>query len=130
VSQLFDEYYRGMIAMMGGWQKEIEPGGRTWLFDPIVIAERHQRLVEARAGGTGISHLTIPTLPDDPASLSFVVAAELNVGLDVKQALLAAPCALARLQKEAEVLTADMPSIEERIRAAQRQKLTATEQMN
>jgi hypothetical protein len=131
VAQLFDEYYRGMIAMMGGWQKEIGPGGRTWLFDPLIIAERHQRLVEARAGeGSGMSHMTIPTLPDEPASLSFVVAAELNVGLDVKQDLLEAPSALARLQKEAEVLTADMPSIEERIRAAQRQKLTATEQMN
>jgi len=131
VSQLFDEYYRGMIAMMGGWQKEIEPGGRTWLFDPLVIAERHQKIVEARAGGgTGVGHLTIPTLPDDPTSLSFVVAAELNVGLDVKQDLLEAPSALARLQKEAEVLTADMPSIEERVRAAQRQRLTATEQMN
>jgi hypothetical protein len=131
VSSLFDEYYRGMIAMMGGWQKEISPGGRTWLFDPLVLAERHARLMESRsAEGETTARLLIPTLPDDPVSLSFIVASELNVGLDVKQDLLEAPSALARLQKEAEVLTADMPSIEERVRAARRQRLTAMEQMN
>src|SRR5437762_1771210 len=57
VSQLFDEYYRSMIAMMGGWQREIAPDGRTWLFDLPIVAERHARLMETRAAeGQGIGN--------------------------------------------------------------------------
>ena len=33
VATLFDEYYRNVVALMGGWQREAEPGARTLLYD-------------------------------------------------------------------------------------------------
>ncbi len=132
VAQLFDEYYRGVIAMMGGWQKEMELGGNTWLFDLLTLADRQARIAEGRVAGVESvqPHLTIPTLPEEPSALSYVVAGELTVGLEVKQDLLEAPSALLRLQKEAEVLTNEMPSVEERVRLERRRRFTSIEQMN
>src|SRR5439155_3332677 len=49
VANLFDEYYRSMIAMTGGWQRETAPGGGTWLFDLPMVIDRHTRLMEERA---------------------------------------------------------------------------------
>ena len=47
--------------------------------------------------------------------MSNVVAAELNVATDQKQELLETPSALARLQREAEILAEEMPQLEERL---------------
>ena len=60
-------------------------------------------LVTLAARGTG--EVTIPELPDEPVALSYLVAASMVVDLPDRQALLAEPDALQRLQAERELLT-------------------------
>jgi uncharacterized protein len=59
-------------------------------------------LVTLAARGTG--EVTIPELPDEPIALSYLVAASMVVDLPDRQALLAEPDALRRLQAERELL--------------------------
>jgi uncharacterized protein len=59
-------------------------------------------LVTLAARGTG--EVTIPELPDEPVALSYLVAASMVVDLPDRQALLAEPDALRRLQAERELL--------------------------
>jgi uncharacterized protein len=59
-------------------------------------------LVALAARGAG--EVTIPELPDEPIALSYLVAASMVVDLPVRQALLAEPDALRRLQAERELL--------------------------
>jgi uncharacterized protein len=59
-------------------------------------------LVTLAARGTG--EVTIPELPDEPIALSYLVAASMVVDLPDRQALLAEPDALCRLQAERELL--------------------------
>jgi uncharacterized protein len=59
-------------------------------------------LVALAARGAG--EVTIPELPDEPIALSYLVAASMAVDLPVRQALLAEPDALRRLQAERELL--------------------------
>jgi Lon protease-like protein len=134
VSALFDEYFRYIVALSGGWQREASPGSRTWTWDLTALAEKHTTLMQSRSGAAGaVEHpqrLTLPSLPEDPSTLSFTVAAELSVGLDVKQELLEAPSVLQRLQKEAEVLTREIPLLEERYQLHNRQRLSGWGQAN
>jgi uncharacterized protein len=59
-------------------------------------------LVTLAARGTG--EVAIPELPDEPIALSYLVAGSMIVDLPDRQALLAAPDALRRLQAERELL--------------------------
>ena len=59
-------------------------------------------LITLAARGTG--EVTIPELPDEPIALSYLVAASMVVDLPDRQALLAEPDALQRLQAERELL--------------------------
>jgi Lon protease-like protein len=52
----------------------------------------------------GVGEITIPELPDEPVALSYLVAASMVVDLPDRQALLAEPDALRRLQAERELL--------------------------
>jgi uncharacterized protein len=52
----------------------------------------------------GAGEVTIPELPDEPLTLSYLVAASMVVDLPDRQALLAQPDALRRLQAERELL--------------------------
>ena len=38
VSTLFDEYYREVVALTGGWQRSAMPGERTLIFDMSTLA--------------------------------------------------------------------------------------------
>ena len=62
----------------------------------------HDYLVSLAARGTG--EVSIPDLPDQPIALSYLVAASMVVDLTDRQALLAEPDALRRLQAERELL--------------------------
>ncbi len=134
VASLFDEYYRHVVAMSGGWQREAQPEERTWTWDLPVLADRHTNLMEGRRLGIGetdqLQKLNLPSLPQDPSTLSFTVASELTIGLDVKQDLLEAPSVLARLQREAEVLTREIPLLEERVKMHNRQRFSGWGQAN
>lgn len=123
-SALFDEYYRGLISLMGGWQREAAPGDRTMMFDMSALVTGQSRL-QGGLGSEAVKTIPVPTLPEDPVALSNAIAAELNVPPEVKQELLEAPSALARLQREAEVLAEETPQIQERIRMQQRRRFTA-----
>jgi len=59
-------------------------------------------LATLAARGTG--EVTIPELPDEPVALSYLVAGSMVVDLPDRQALLAEPDALRRLQAERELL--------------------------
>lgn len=120
VSSMFDNYYRQIIALMGGWQREATPGESTLMFDVSALAGGASRSVE-EAPRT----LKVPTLPLDPRALSHVVATELNVQPAVKQDLLECPSALARLQKEAEILAEETPQLEERLTMQLRRRFSA-----
>jgi hypothetical protein len=63
-------------------------------------------------------------LPEDPAALANVVAAELNAQTHVKQELLEAPSALSRLQREAEILAEETPQLGQRLRVQHRRRFT------
>lgn len=134
VAALFDEYYRHIVVISGGWQREAEPGDRTWTWDLPVLADRHTSFMESRRLGLGeteqLEKLTLPRLPEDPSTLSFTVASELSLPLDVKQDLLESPSVLARLQREAEVLTRELPLLEERVRLHNRQRFSSFGQGN
>jgi len=69
---------------------------------PAVQRAFHDYLVTLAARGTG--EATIPELPDEPIALSYLVAASVVVDLPDRQALLAEPDALRRLQAERELL--------------------------
>jgi len=62
----------------------------------------HDYLVTLAARGTG--EVSVPDLPDQPIALSYLVAASMVVDLPDRQALLAEPDALRRLQAERELL--------------------------
>jgi Lon protease-like protein len=53
----------------------------------------------------------VPELPDDAASLSFAIAAMIDIGLDERQALLASRSPLARLRQLDTVLSAALGAI-------------------
>jgi Lon protease-like protein len=120
VAALFDEYYRNVIALMGGWQREAEPGSRTLLFDTstLLSGEGQRETIKEGAQRT----VMVPALPQDPTALANVVAYELNVQTSVKQELLETPSALARLQREAELLAEETPQIEERVKVQHRRR--------
>jgi hypothetical protein len=116
---MFDDYYRHVVALMGGWQRPATPGATTMMFD-----------VSALAGGTRSPEeaprtIPVPALPADPRALSHVVAMELNVQPTVKQDLLECPSALARLQKEAEILAEETPQLDERLNLQVRRRFSA-----
>lgn len=122
VSALFDEYYREVVALMGGWQRSAVPGERTMMFDMPTLAAGSAGLgVE---GGDGVRKITVPSLPAEPSALANVIAAELNVQPSVKQELLESPSALSRLQREAEILAEETPQIEERLRLHYRRRFS------
>ncbi len=115
VSSLFDEYYRCLVALMGGWQREASHDERTLLFDMYALAASQAPLgTEPNEGRP--KAIIVPSLPADPVALASVVAAELNVQPSVKQELLETPTALARLQREAEILAEETPQLEERLK--------------
>ncbi|HXH23587.1 MAG TPA: LON peptidase substrate-binding domain-containing protein [Dehalococcoidia bacterium] len=134
VAALFDEYYRILVAISGGWQREAAPGERTWTWDLPQLADRHKTLMESRAAATGeeeqVRTLRLPSLPEDPSTLSFTVASELALANEVKQDLLEAPSVLARLQREAEVLTRELPALEQRLQMQNRQRFSGFGALN
>jgi Lon protease-like protein len=123
VATLFDEYYRNVVALTGGWQREVEPGDRTLMVDMASLVTGQAQLSGEGAGP--VRTITVPALPEDPAGLANVVAAELAMQPRVKQELLEAPSALARLQREAEILAEEMPQLEERLRQQRRRRYSA-----
>jgi hypothetical protein len=117
VTALFDEYYRGVVAMMGNWQRTTPPGERTMMFN----------MAQLRANAEAFSadpprHIPVPSIPTEPVALANVIAGELSVQDSVKQELLESPSALMRLQREAEILAEETPQIEERIRLRYRRR--------
>ena len=122
VATLFDEYYRGVVAMMGNWQRTADPGEPTLMFNlaELRVATDGEDLEEPR-------HVPVPTIPTDPVALANVIAGEISIQPytrqeQVKQELLEAPSTLARLQREAEILAEETPQIEERIRLRYRRR--------
>jgi Lon protease-like protein len=125
VSALFDEYYREVVALMGGWQREVEPGERTMMFDMATLVSGQARLQSSTTPtGETVRTIPVPSLPEDPSALANVIAAELNVTPTVKQELLEAPSALARLQREAEILAEETPQLVERLRMHYRRRFS------
>ena len=128
VAALFDEYYRKVVAIMGGWQREAVPGERTLLLDIAALVTNQARPEGEPAPPDDLERprtVRVPVLPEDAAALSYVVASELNVAAEQKQELLEAPSALARLQREAEMLAEETPQLEERLRLQYRRRFGA-----
>jgi Lon protease-like protein len=129
VSALFDDYYRQVVALMGGWQREADPNERTLMFDMAALVNGQARL----QGGETMTEeqqkrsriIAVPSLPEDPSALANIVASELNVQPNVKQELLETPTALARLQREAEILSDETPQLLERLKLQQRRRFSA-----
>jgi hypothetical protein len=122
VATLFDEYYRGVVAMMGNWQRTTEPGERTRMYNMAQL-----RTTEEALNGEEPRHIPVPSIPEDPVALANMIAGELSVQPytrqeQVKQELLECPSTLARLQREAEILAEETPQIEERIRLRYRRR--------
>jgi Lon protease-like protein len=122
VTSLFDEYYREVVALMGGWQRSTANGERTMMFDMATLEMNQARLRSAE--GDASRSLPVPVLPEDPRALANVIASELNVQPDVKQELLEMPSALARLQREAEILADETPQIAERLKLHYRRRFS------
>lgn len=116
VSSLFDEYYRGVVAMMGNWQRTTPPGEQTKMFNMATLTT-----TMTGEGGEPRTML-VPSIPTEPVALANMIAAELNVQPSVKQELLESPSALTRLQREAEILAEEMPLLEERIKLRYRRR--------
>lgn len=125
VSSLFDEYYRSIVSLMGGWQRETPPGEQTLLFDIHTLVTSQQEMGIEAGEGRSARVIPVPCLPTEPAALSNVVAMELNVQPSVKQDLLETPSALARLQREAEILAEETPQIQERLKLQYRRLFSA-----
>jgi Lon protease-like protein len=123
VAGLFDEYYREVVALMGGWQRTTNAGERTMMFDMATLEMNQARLRSTSAGEPPRS-LPVPMPPEDPRALANIIAAELNVQPDVKQELLELPSALSRLQREAEILAEETPQITERLRVHYRRRFS------
>lgn len=122
VATLFDEYYRGVVAMMGNWQRSADPGEQTLMFNvaQLRIDAENEELNPPR-------RIPVPSIPTDPVALANVIAGELSVQPytrqeQIKQELLEAPSTLARLQREAEILAEETPQIEERTRLRYRRR--------
>jgi Lon protease-like protein len=136
VISLFDEYYRQIVKLMGGWQRESMPGGPVWVLDEMALVERHDRLVRERRteaaseGGGTVPVIHAQALPEDPVVLSYVVANELRVKPNVKQDLLEIPSPLLRLQREAEILTEETANLEEQARVFLRRRTSGFGQYN
>jgi Lon protease-like protein len=122
VSALFDEYYREVVALTGGWQRSALPGERTLIFDMGTIAVGSAGM--GREPEEGQRRIVVPSLPEEPAALANVIAAELNVQPAVKQELLESPSALSRLQREAEILAEETPQIGERLKMHYRRRFS------
>jgi len=120
VSALFDEYYREVVALTGGWQRSAVPGERTMIFDMGTLASGSAGL--GREGEDGSRTIIVPSLPAEPGALANVIAGELNVQPSVKQELLESPSTLTRLQREAEILAEETPQIEERLKMHYRRR--------
>ncbi|HWC31057.1 MAG TPA: LON peptidase substrate-binding domain-containing protein [Dehalococcoidia bacterium] len=120
VATLFDEYYREVVALTGGWQRGAVPGERTMIFDMSTLASGSASI--GREGEEGRRKISIPALPNEPGALANVIAAELNVQPAIKQELLESPSALSRLQREAEILAEETPQIGERLRLHYRRR--------
>jgi len=128
VATLFDEYYRLMVALMGGWQRESGHGEPTWMFDAGMLAEKQAQIQTTRVLDRvedGAPVMPVPVLPEDPTALANIVASEMSTHVSVKQDLLEAPSALARLQREAELLTRETATLGERLHAQHRMRFTA-----
>lgn len=123
VSTLFDEYYREIVALMGGWQRSTIAGERTMMFDMATL-EMNQARLRASGADEPPRSLPVPILPEDPRALANVIASELNVQPEVKQELLELPSALARLQREAEILAEETPQIAERLKLHYRRRFS------
>lgn len=123
VASLFDEYYREVVALMGGWQKGATPPERTVMFDMTRLELGQLRPQPGEREDIRRS-LSVPILPEDPAALANVIASELQVQPDVKQELLETPSALARLQREAELLAEETPQIAERLKMHYRRRFS------
>jgi Lon protease-like protein len=119
VSALFDEYYREVVALTGGWQRSAVPGEPTLIFDMGTLANGSAAIGRE---GDDRRRIVVPSLPSEPAALANVIAAELNVQPAVKQELLESPSALTRLQREAEILAEETPQIEERLKLHYRRR--------
>ena len=122
VAALFDEYYRGVVAMMGNWQRTTEPGERTRMFNMAQLRTNEEAMV-----GETPRKIPVPSIPSEPIQLANIIAGELSVQPytrqeQLKQELLEAPSTLARLQREAEILSEETPQIEERIRLRYRRR--------
>src|SRR3954463_4962330 len=61
VSTLFDEYYRNVIALMGGWQREVQPGSRTLLFDMATLLANNGQPGAPTEGGEGPRTVIVPS---------------------------------------------------------------------
>lgn len=125
VVSLFDDYYRSLVALMGGWQRETPPGEPTMMFDMAALVAGQAQVQGGSGEGDGPKAIIVPSLPDSPARLANVVASELNVQPEVKQELLELPSALARLQREAEILSEETPQMQERLQQQHRRRYTA-----
>lgn len=127
VTELFSEYYRCLISLSGGWQRAPEPEESLLLTDTGVLA-RGQALLQEKMTAESANEprmIAVPALPAAPELLANAIAVELNVQPEAKQDLLALPSALARLQKEAELLSQETPQLQERLRSQQRRRYSA-----
>jgi len=72
-----------------------------------VVRDGFRAYLSALAG-RGVTHISAPELPEDPVTLSYLVAASMIIDLGDRQALLAEPDALHRLTAERTLLSREL----------------------
>ena len=120
VTEMFDDYYRHVVALMGGWQRPSAPGET----DGHVRRLRPRRRSEPRTGGRA-AHDYRPGPACRPSRPLPRRGDGAERAASVKQDLLEAPSALARLQKEAEILAEETPQLDERLSLQMRRRFSA-----
>jgi Lon protease-like protein len=93
-------YLRGEVDLLPE-----ETGGDAAAGGAAGVVQRAFRDYLVTLAGQGAGEVTLPELPDEPVALSYLVAASVVVDLPDRQALLAAPDALRRLEAERALLS-------------------------
>jgi Lon protease-like protein len=93
-------YLRGEVELLGEDTGEEMAAGLAAQAVQRAFREYLDALATARE-----TRVSVPDLPDEPAALSYLVAATMVVDLSVRQALLAEPDALGRLTAERTLLS-------------------------
>ena len=105
-------YLRGRVDLLAE-----ETGDEAAAAQAVRAVREGFRAYLSALAGRGVTQISAPELPEDPVTLSYLVAASMIIDLGDRQALLAEPDALHRLAAERTLLSRELTML---------RKLTAT----